>query len=51
MSALNADLKQAMGLKVPARTKAKLRSAATQHMTELERIKVFFQDNYVRYAA
>ena len=52
---LNADLKQAMGSKVPARTKAKLRSAATQHMTELERsperIKAFFQDKHVRYAA
>lgn len=52
---LNADLKQAMGSKVPARTKAKLRRAATQHMTELEhspeRIKAFFQDKKVRYAA
>lgn len=52
---LNADLKQAMGSKVPARTKAKLRSAATQHMTDLERsperIKAFFQDKHVRYAA
>ena len=52
---LNADLKQAIGSKVPARTKAKLRSAATQHMTELEqspeRIKAFFQDKKVRYAA
>ena len=41
---LNADLKQAMGSKVPARTQAKFRSAATQHMTELEqspeRVKV-----------
>ena len=33
---LNADLKHAMGSKVPARTKAKLRSATTLHMTELE---------------
>ena len=52
---LNADLKHAMGSKVPARTKAKLRSAATLHMTELEqspeRIKAFFQDKNVRYAA
>ena len=52
---LNADLKQAMGSKVPARTKAKLRSAATQHMTDLERsperVKAFFQDKHVRYAA
>ena len=52
---LNADLKHAMGSKVPARTKAKLRSAATPHMTELEqspeRIKAFFQDKIVRYAA
>ena len=44
-----------MGSKVPACTKAKLRSAATLHMTELEqsseRIKAFFQDKNVRYAA
>lgn len=52
---LNADLKHAMGSKVPARTKAKLRNAAIEHMSELEkspeRIKAFFQDPKVRYAA
>jgi transposase len=30
---LNADLKHAIGTKVPARTKAKLKAAATEHMT------------------
>ena len=33
---LNADLKHAIGSKVPVRTKAKLRAAATEHMTMLE---------------
>jgi hypothetical protein len=40
---------------VPARTKAKLKAVATQHMTEIEqspeRVKAFFQDPKVRYAA
>ena len=44
----NADLKQAIGTKVPARTKAKLKAVATQHMTEIERfperVKAFFKD-------
>lgn len=52
---LNADLKHAIGTKVPARTKNKLRNAATDHMSELEkspeRVKAFFQDPRVRYAA
>lgn len=52
---LNADLKQVMGTKVPARTKAKLNSAATEHMTKLEqspeRVKSYFQDPRVKYAA
>lgn len=52
---LNSDLKQAMGAKVPARTKAKLRAAAVDHMTKLEqdpeRVKSYFQDPYVKYAA
>jgi transposase len=52
---LNADLKQAMGSKVPARTKPKLHAAATEHMTRLEaephRVRAYFQDPYVRYAA
>ena len=52
---LNADLKHAMGTKVPARTKAKLKTAATEHMTKLEqspaRVMSFFQDPRVKYAA
>jgi len=52
---LNADLKQAIGRKVPVRTKAKLREAANEHMTQLaqspDRIKSFFQDQPVKYAA
>ncbi len=52
---LNADLKHAIGSKIPARAKAKLRNAATDHMTELEhspeRVKAYFQDPKVRYAA
>lgn len=52
---LNVDLKQVIGSKIPACTKARLRSAATQHMTELEQppesIEAFFQDRHVRYAA
>lgn len=52
---LNADLKQAMGTKVPARTKPKLRKAATDHMQKLEtephRVKAYFQDPRVQYAA
>lgn len=52
---LNADLKQAMGKKVPVRTKAKLRDAANEHMVRLEqspdRIRSFFQDQPTKYAA
>lgn len=52
---LNAHLKQAIGAQVPVRTKAKLKAAATQHMTDLEhspeRVKAFFLDSKVRYAA
>jgi transposase len=52
---LNADLKQAIGKRVPVRTKAKLRAAANQHMDMLEsnpeRIRSFFQDKRVKYAA
>jgi transposase len=52
---LNADLKQAIGRKVPVRTKAKLRAAANKHMVQLaqspERVKSFCQDNPVKYAA
>ena len=52
---LNADLKQALYTKVPVRTKAKLKTATTEHMQVLEkspeRVKKFFQDARVRYAA
>lgn len=52
---LNADLKHAIGTKVPARTKTKLKAAATEHMEKLEtspqRVKSFFQDPRVKYAA
>lgn len=51
---LNADLKQAIGRKVPVRTKAKLREATNEHMTQLAQspdgIKSFFQDQPVKYA-
>jgi transposase len=49
---LNADLKQAIGSKVPARTKAKLKAAATEHMIRLEqnpeRVIADFQDPRVQ---
>lgn len=52
---LNADLKQEMGKRVPVRTKGKLREAANEHMTMLEktpeRVMSYFQDRRVRYAA
>ena len=52
---LNGDLKQTIGAKVPARTKARLKSAAIEHMTRLEqdpdRVMSYFQDLYVKYAA
>ncbi len=52
---LNADLKHAIGSKVPARTKAKLHAAANEHMAFIEanpdRVKSYFQDPYVQYAA
>lgn len=52
---LNADLKSALYTKVPVRTKAKLKAAATEHMQSLEqspeRVKKFFQDSRVKYAA
>ena len=44
-----------MGKRVPVRTKAKLREAANEHMTMLEkapaRVMSYFQDRRVRYAA
>jgi transposase len=52
---LNADLKQAIGKRVPVRTKAKLRDAANEHMAMLEkspeRVMSYFQDPRVKYAA
>ncbi len=52
---LNADLKQAMGKRAPARSKAKLREAANEHMNTLEnspeRVRAYFQDPVVKYAA
>ena len=52
---LNADLKHAIGSKVPVRTKSKLRAAANDHMVMLEnnpeRVKSYFQDPRVKYAA
>ena len=52
---LNADLKHAISTRVPVRTKAKLHAAATNHMTFIkthpERVKSYFQDPRVKYAA
>jgi len=52
---LNADLKQAIYSKVPVRTKARLKAATTEHMQTLEnspeRVKQYFQDARVKYAA
>ena len=52
---LNSDLKQAIGTKVPVRTKEKLRTAANDHMAMLEnnpeRVVSYFQDPRVKYAA
>jgi len=52
---LNGDLKQAIGAKVPARTKAKLKIAAEEHMQTIvrspNRVRAYFQDPKVEYAA
>lgn len=52
---LNADLKHAIGTKVPVRTKAKLRAAATEHMQFIaaneDRVRAYFQDPIVKYAS
>jgi hypothetical protein len=49
------NLKQEMSKRVPVRTKAKLRQAATEHMSMLEqtpeRVIGYFRDRYVEYAA
>jgi transposase len=52
---LNADLKHVIRSKVPARTKAKLRAVTEEHMAVIgnkpERVKAYFQDPRVKYAA
>jgi transposase len=52
---LNADLKHAIGTKVPVRTKAKLHAAANEHMQFIQanpkRVRAYFQDPIVKYAA
>jgi transposase len=52
---LNADLKHGIGSKVAARTKARLKAAATEHMQMIEanpeRVKSYFRDPRVAYAA
>ncbi|MBB5020588.1 transposase [Chitinivorax tropicus] len=52
---LNADLKQAMGKRAPIRSRATLREAANEHMTQLEqspeRVRAYFQGPVVKYAA
>lgn len=52
---LNADLKHGIGSKVAARTKARLKVAATAHMQMIEanpeRVKSYFRDPRVAYAA
>lgn len=52
---LNADLKYGIASKVAVRSKAKLQAAANDHMTLLtnspERVKTYFKDPRVKYAA
>jgi hypothetical protein len=52
---LNADLKQAIGPKVPVRTQAKPRAAAAEPMQFIaasrNRVRACFQDPIVKYAA
>ena len=52
---LNADVKHAIGAKVPVRTKSKLKAAAEDHMTTIgkspERVRAYFRDPRVKYAA
>ena len=52
---LNADLKYAVGSKVAVRTKAKLKEETNEHMMMLsatpERVKSYFQDKRIKYAA
>ena len=52
---LNADMKHAIGAKVPVRTKPKLKAAAEEHMAMIgkspDRVRAYFQDPRVKYAA
>lgn len=52
---LNADIKHVIGTRVPVRTKEKLRTTTSYQLRELqrqpERIKSYFQDPRVKYAA
>ena len=52
---LNADLKHAVGTKVPVRTKERLRAAADEHMRFVSGnqacVRSYFQDPVVKYAA
>jgi len=52
---LNADMKHAIGAKVPVRTKAKLKAASEEHMGLIgqspDRVRAYFQDPRVKYAA
>ena len=52
---LNAGLKHALGSRVALRTKAKLKAATERHMTDLkqrpERVRAYFGDPRVKYAA
>jgi transposase len=52
---LNADLKQVLRSKVPARTKDKLKQTTMEHMNMIsqnpQRVKAYFGDKYVAYAA
>ena len=52
---LNADLKHVIRAKVPVRTKPKLQAAAVDHMNTIanspERVKAYFRDAFVKYAA
>ena len=51
---LNANLKQVIGEKVPAKTKAKLRAATKQYIDMLEAnpelVRRLLQDQWVKYA-
>jgi transposase len=52
---LNTDMKHAISSKVPLRTKAKLKAAAQNHMTLIgqspDRVRAYFRDPRVKYAA